>query len=106
MSGRGVAGASDPVPAKAPPASETGLEEEELEGVPMPVYTPPDWVLDGVPNKERDAMIAALVRALEHGFAHAGDPPTREEREARAVAAAGGEQKRTRVRPMMYGSGN
>ncbi len=72
----------------------------------MPIYTPPDWVLDGVPNKDRDVMIAALVRALEHGFAHTGDPPTREEREARALAAAGGEQKRTRVWAMMYGSGN
>jgi hypothetical protein len=106
VNGQGVAGVSDCVPAKAPPALEAGLEEEEMGSVPVPIYTPPDWVLDGVPNRERDAMIAALVRALEHGFAHAGDPPTREEREARALAAAGGEQKRTRVWATMYGSGN
>lgn len=71
----------------------------------MPIYTPPDWAMNRVSNEARDAM-AALVRALENGFAHAAGPPTREEREARALGAAGGEQQRAPVGARMYGSGN
>ncbi len=98
--------ARDAVGNPIPAGAAGGEEDEEVEGIPPPTYTPPDWVLDGVPNGERDARIAALVRALDHGFEQAAAPPTREEREARALQAAAGEQKRERGWARMYGSGN
>jgi hypothetical protein len=95
-----------PCAREIPDTTAQALPEEEEEYVPVPVYTPPSWLLEEGPDPHRDKAVATLVRAMEQAFRESAVRRSREEMQARELSAAAGELPRLIPRVYMFGSGN